>query len=162
MLNIFKKLIPALAIFMMLFTMACRKAILAPSRPSKAVLLDLVNNYRKASCTCGTVYYPPVNPVVWNDTLELAAKDHSDDMDTKQYFSHTGSDGSNTGDRLSKYNYLFTTYGENIAEGYANEQDVMLGWIKSTGHCQNIMDGDFKEMGVATKGKYWTQVFAAH
>lgn len=161
MLNIIKKLILPFICLIMLGT-ACRKAVLAPDNPSKTKLLDLVNSYRTSGCTCGTVYYPPVNPLIWNDTLEVAAQKHSDDMNAKQYFSHTGSDGSNTGDRLSRLNYIYATYGENIAEGYANEADVMVGWIKSPGHCQNIMNGDFTQMGVATSGKYWTQVFSAH
>lgn len=161
MLNIVKKLILPLVCVIIQGT-ACRKAVLAPDSPSKGKLLDLVNNYRSTGCTCGTVYYPPVNPVVWNDTLQVAAQRHSNDMDEKQFFSHTGSDGTNTGDRLMSLNYIYVTYGENIAEGYANETDVMVGWIKSPGHCQNIMNGDFTQMGVATSGKYWTQVFSAH
>jgi uncharacterized protein YkwD len=157
-----KKCLVAIVICFVAMNTACRKSILAPVNPSKTKLLNLVNSYRASGCTCGTDHYPAVNPVVWNDTLETAAKVHSDDMNTKQYFSHTGSDGSNTGDRLTTLNYIYSTYGENIAEGYDNEESVMIGWIKSPGHCRNIMDASFTQMGVATNGKYWTQVFSAH
>ena len=32
--------------------------------------------------------------------------------------------------------------------------------LDSPGHCENIMNGNVTEMGVATSGSYWTQVFA--
>ena len=131
------------------------------SNINKTGLINLVNNYRKAGCKCGSDYYPPVQPVTWNDNLERAAKEHSDDMNAKNYFDHTGSDHSSAGDRISKYNYTWTTYGENIAKGFTTEEGVIKGWIESTGHCRNIMNGNFKEMGVSRSGSYWTQVFAA-
>ncbi|MDB5246862.1 MAG: Cysteine-rich secretory protein family [Segetibacter sp.] len=130
------------------------------SNINKDALLNLVNRYRASGCNCGPDYYPPVGSVSWNNTLELAAKEHSDDMNNNNYFSHTGKDGTSPGDRISKYNYRWSTYAENIAKGYPTEQSVMEGWIKSPGHCANIMNGRFKEMGVAKSGDYWTQEFA--
>ena len=49
---------------------------------------------------------------------------------------------------------------ENIANGYASEQSVMNGWLGSEGHCKNIMNGSFKEMGAGREGNYWTQILA--
>jgi uncharacterized protein YkwD len=40
---------------------------------------------------------PAVGAVVWNDQLAKAAYDHSVDMNTQDYFSHTGLDGSSPG-----------------------------------------------------------------
>ena len=51
-------------------------------------------------------------------------------------------------------------YGENIANGYTAERSVVDGWIKSPGHCKNLMNKAYKEMGVAKIGTYWTQEFA--
>ncbi len=130
------------------------------SNINKQVILNMVNSYRAAGCNCGSDYYPPVASVRWNNTLELAAKAHSEDMNNNNYFSHTGRDGSSGGDRISRYNYRWSTYGENIAKGYPSEQTVIEGWIKSPGHCANIMNGNFKEMAVAKSGEYWAQEFA--
>lgn len=124
-------------------------------------LLELVNNVRATGCDCGGEAMPAVGAVVWNDTLELAAQGHSDDMKTNNYFSHTGLDGSTPGDRITAVGYNWFTYGENIAQGYTTPEEVIQGWLESEGHCRNIMDGDFKEMGVAVSGTYWTQVFGA-
>lgn len=132
----------------------------APVNIDQQELLNLVNEVRQSGCNCGGDYFPPVNPVVWNDTLEHAAQIHSDDMYDEDYFSHTGSDGSSAGDRISDAGYDWSTYGENIAAGYTSEQAVIQGWLDSDGHCRNIMNGNFTEMGIATKGPYWTQVFA--
>ncbi len=129
---------------------------------NKQALLDLINEARSSGCNCGDEYFPPVEAVIWNDTLELAAYDHSKDMDKKEYFDHTGSDGSNAGERIEKYNYVWSIWGENIAMGFNTEEDVVKGWLDSPGHCKNIMKADFKEMGVAKVGVYWTQVFASH
>ncbi len=42
------------------------------------------------------------------------------------------------------------------------EKKVIEGWLNSSGHCKNIMNGSVTEMGIATSGDYWTQVFASH
>ena len=80
-------------------------------------------------------------------------------MSAANTLSHQGSDGSDAGDRITQAGYTWQTYGENIAEGYTSEEAVIKGWLESEGHCQNIMNGAFTEMGVATSGSYWTQVF---
>ncbi len=127
----------------------------------KATLLQLVNDVRSKGCTCGTTVMPAVGAIVWNDQLAKAAYDHSVDMNTQDYFSHTGLDGSSPGQRITAAGYHWSSYGENIAEGYSTEQIVMNVWLGSGGHCKNIMDGGFKDMGVGRDGNYWTQDFGS-
>ncbi len=123
-------------------------------------LLKAVNNYRTKGCSCGEKYYPPVKPLVWSDKLEKVAQKHSDDMHRKKFLSHQGSNGSQPGQRLDKVGYKWTAYAENVAVGQPDEATVMDSWIKSEGHCANIMNPYVTEMAVAVKGKYWTQIFA--
>jgi len=126
----------------------------------KNKMLELINSYRTSGCSCGSEgYLAPTTPVVWNNNIEKAALDHSVDMSKNDIFSHTGSDGSDAGDRLDRRYYDWITYGENIAKGYKTEEKVVEGWINSPGHCRNIMNPGFKEMGVARVGDYWTQIF---
>ena len=134
----------------------------APATPSQQRLLDLVNNARTTGCQCGATYYPAVAAVTWHAELEDAAKLHSEYMNETGVLSHTGRNNSDAGTRITAAGYQWQAYGENIAEGYETEEDVMNAWLSSPGHCANIMDGDFKEMGVATSGRFWTQVFATH
>lgn len=129
------------------------------SSVNKTTLLQLVNDVRLSGCNCGSTYMPPVGVILWNNQLEAAAEKHSKDMLTNNYFSHTGFDGSSAGDRIRQAGYNWRKYGENIAKGYSTEQEVINAWILSVDHCKNIMDSDFREMGVARAGVYWTQEF---
>src|SRR3982751_222865 len=121
----------------------------------KNILLQLVNDTRKKGCNCGDTYYPPVPPLTWNDQLEVAAQEHSEDMDKNKYFSHTAPDGSTAGVRMQRTGYAWTSYGENIASGPESEKSVINGWLSSPGHCKNIMSKNFREMGVGHSGKLW-------
>jgi len=135
----------------------------SPSIPTanidKNKLLQLVNNLRTTGCTCGSTNMPAVAAVVWNDLLEQSATAHSQDMATKKYFSHTSQDGKNPGQRLTAIGYAWTTWAENIANGYITEESVIEGWKNSEGHCKNIMNANMTEMGVGRSENYWTQVF---
>jgi len=156
-----KKLQIFVVVLLMGTLFSCSKKIdEATSELDEKLILSLVNDARESGCNCGNEYYPPVDPISWNDLLEEAAQNHSDDMYKKDFFSHTGSDGSSAGDRITEVKYEWSSYGENIAWGYASEEAVVQGWLESDGHCQNIMNGDLTEMGVAKRGDYWTMVLA--
>jgi uncharacterized protein YkwD len=129
--------------------------------PSEVKLLKLVNDVRAAGCNCGNEYFAPVGPVSWNEQLEKAALDHSIYMNNNNVLSHTGANNSDPGQRIEAAGYNWMTYGENVASGYPDEASVIEGWIKSPGHCKNIMNGKFVHMAVARSGDYWTQEFAA-
>ena len=82
-------------------------------------------------------------------------------MAQRNQLTHYSKNGSDPGKRLSKAGYHWQAYAENVAMGYSDEKTVVQGWISSPGHCANIMNPNVKEMGVARKGKYWTQVFGS-
>ena len=133
--------------------------------------LDAVNQARSASRMCGADPYDAAPPVAWNDNLAMAAFLHSSDMAVNQFFSHTGSDGSSPGDRITREGYDWWTYGENIAVGYQTVSAVMEGWLGSEGHCSNIMNPSFEEIGAAyaegsylstPSAPYWTFDLATH
>jgi uncharacterized protein YkwD len=128
---------------------------------SKSKILQLINNVRQTGCNCGSTSMPPVAVVNWNDKLAKTAYDHSVEMKANDYFSHTGLNGSNAGQRITAAGYTWKTWGENIAKGYTTGQAVVSGWLSSEGHCKNIMAANFKEMGVGRAENYWTQVFGA-
>ena len=151
---------------LIIFSSCAKEAPETEKVPDKEInpklLLQLVNSYRVAGCNCGSEgNFAATAPVAWNDQLEQAALDHTEDMFTNKFLSHTGSDGSNPGTRIKHRGYNYKTYGENIASGYQTEKSVIEGWIKSPGHCRNIMNPNYKEMGAARKGNYWTLVLGA-
>jgi uncharacterized protein YkwD len=133
----------------------------APVNVNKDELLSLINEARAISRMCGDTSYSATGDLQWNGILAIVAQNHSNDMNTNDFLSHTSSDGSTLQDRLSQVGYASTSYaGENIAKGYTTEQSVVEGWLESSGHCANIMNPNYKFMGVATAGTYWTQVFS--
>ena len=134
----------------------------------QADMLAAVNAYRRAGATCGTHgSFPAAPALTWNDALTTAAIAHSDDMVAHNFFDHTGSDGSTLGDRATRAGYAWSALGENIAAGQASMAVVVDGWMKSDGHCANLMNASFRDIGVAciagnantSYRTYWSQEF---
>ena len=131
---------------------------------SAVVMFDLINKARAGARNCGDTFFPAAPPLKWDDRVAAAALGHSNDMAGTNFFGHEGSDGSDTGDRLMNEGYDTMLWGENIAVGYDLEADVMGAWLKSPGHCANIMGPSYEDLGVGVgkgkfKGKtgtYWT------
>lgn len=137
-------------------TAAPSKAPSASATPGSSAttrVVRLVNSERgKNGCA----------PLTVNAKLTQAAQAHSEDMATHRTMSHTGSDGSSPGERITAAGYSWSAYGENVAYGYNTPESVMTGWMNSPGHRANILNCAFKEIGVgyAQPGNYWTQDFA--
>lgn len=93
--------------------------------------------------------------------LDTVAHDHSLDMQSMSNLSHTGSDGSGVGERISRAGISYSTAGENVARGQTSAQQVMNSWMDSPGHRANILNPAYTHIGigVVTPGYWWTQVF---
>jgi uncharacterized protein YkwD len=127
-------------------------------------IMEPVNEARSRGRMCGSTYYRAAPPVIWNEKLGKAALDHSRDMAQNGFLSHSGSDRSDPGDRLSKAGYRWSFFGENIGQGYRSADEAVNAWLKSEMHCKNIMNPAFRETGSAyamnnNLRKYWTLVF---
>ncbi len=123
------------------------------------LLLKLVNEKRTVGCNCGNKYMPAAPALTWNETIALAASNHSKDMNKKRFFDHISSNGKTLRDRFNDVGYQWMAIAENIAYGQKDEQAVVAAWFKSKGHCENLMNPTYKEMGAAKEGIYWTQDF---
>lgn len=98
----------------------------------------------------------------WHTKLFDTAVSHALDMATNNYFSHVSLDGRIFSERISAVGYDWAAVGENIAAGQTSIDQVMTEWLKSPGHCANIMNDDFTEIAVAcvrndtsTYKRYW-------
>lgn len=83
----------------------------------------------------------------------------------KQVFSHTRPDGRSWSTVLKDYNVSVQTAGENIAYGYNTPEAVVTTWMNSPGHRANILNSNFKNIGIGvytdSKGTvYCTQIFS--
>ncbi len=134
-----------------------------------AVLFQLVNQARATSRSCGTKSMPAADPVDWDSNLADAARLHAKDMADNDYFEHDSLDGRTFVDRIEASAYEGYPGGENIAMGFQSAQAVLQGWLNSPGHCQNLMDPDFVDMGLGFASRtdagytlpttYWVQDF---
>ena len=139
--------------------------VLAPWPQAGQAMVGAVNRARAQARTCGQRRFAPAGPLVWQAALGNAAFAHSGDMAANRFLKHQGSGGTLAGERATAAGYLWRTVGENIAVGYGSVDEVMDGWLSSPGHCANIMDARFTQMGAAyaiagaRPRVYWTQVF---
>ena len=129
----------------------------------QAELLQRINAFRAAGAVCGTTTYAPAAPLNWNNLLLQAASGHSSDMAQNNYFSHDSLDGRTAAQRISDAGYSYSAAAENIAAGDTTVESVMTRWINSPGHCQNMMNPTYRDIGVAcarndaaTYSRYWT------
>lgn len=106
-------------------------------------------------------------PLARNAALDLSAQAHSEDMARRHVMSHYGSDGSDPSARISAAGYVWRTWGENVAYGWPTPAAVMNAWINSPGHRANLLNPNFREIGIGvatapgTQSIYWTQDFGA-
>lgn len=129
-------------------------------------VLELINSARTQPRQCGTQAFAPTGPLTWNATLETAAEAHTRDMANNNYFDHKDRTGGTPGDRAELAGYIAQQIGENIAAGLDTPRKVVDGWLASPGHCANIMNPQFRELGAAyatdpksDAGIYWTAMF---
>lgn len=133
----------------------------------RARVVDLVNDARSASRRCGSERFAAAPPLLSSKRLGDAAASHARDMARKRFFEHRGSNGSQPKDRVLRAGYQPRLSGENIAYGPVSAEEVVAGWLASPGHCANIMEPRFRDIGVglATGRKrgqiYWVQTFGA-
>jgi uncharacterized protein YkwD len=132
----------------------------APSNPAEALAAEVVrltNVERAAAGRAALTVHPAVTQ---------AALNHSQDQAATGRMSHTGSDGSDAGTRLTRAGFTWGAWGENVAAGQRTAQDVVAAWMSSSGHRANMLSSSFTTIGVgvatdAAGTPYWTMVLAA-
>lgn len=99
-----------------------------------------------------------LRPLCVHPALQRAARAHSEDMIRRDYFSHDTKGGRTFDARLKAFGYDSKGYrsyaiGENIAWGggsYGEPESIMNSWMKSDGHRRNILNDEFREIGIGT------------
>ncbi len=148
-----------------LAALVCTTALLACVAPQASAAPDFreevvaLTNAERAKAGCGALKR--------HESLDQAAQGHSADMAEKNYFSHTGQDGSSPFDRIERAGYPKNTgQAENIAAGYPSPSEVVTGWMNSAGHKKNMLNCSYKSIGVgyahnegAQWRHYWVQTF---
>lgn len=102
-------------------------------------LFDLTNSAR---------VHHGVNAVKWDSLVQLTAHDHSLDMATNHYFSHTNLKGESPFDRMNEDGITYSVAGENLAYGQSSSVFAHEGLMNSIGHRDNLLKPDFALLGI--------------
>lgn len=88
--------------------------------------------------------------------LDKAAQLKLEDLFEKDYFAHISPDGKGPSDLATAAHYEYIVVAENLALGdFKTDEELVNSWMESAGHRANIMDEDYREIGVAVgKGEY--------
>lgn len=97
----------------------------------------------------------PIKPIIWDDNIAKAAKDHVLDTGPSGHTGHDGVDGSDMSQRIERYTKIEATAGENCDYGETNPRGVILDLaiddgVPSRGHRENMMNPDFVLFGCHT------------
>lgn len=89
-----------------------------------------------------------LEPFLTGSLINQAAQKKAEDMSVNGYFAHRSPSGQDAGDWLNANGYEWRVCGENIAFNYETTQELIEGWMSSSGHRANILSSRFKEMGI--------------
>ncbi|WP_313959696.1 CAP domain-containing protein [Cytobacillus oceanisediminis] len=115
-------------------------------------VIDLTNEQRRKN---GLSNLQP------DTALSNVAQEKSNDMQAKNYFSHTSPTYGSPFDMMRDFGVSYNSAGENIAMGQPSPEEVVNAWMNSEGHRKNILSPNFTHIGVGhtSQGHYWTQMF---
>jgi uncharacterized protein YkwD len=118
-----------------------------------------------------------LSPLAWNNTLSLIARKHSQDMASRNYFSHNTPEGYDFSHRYGQAGYVCAVHGqgdiyyigaENIFQNNLYQRVIIVngiahydwntektiaettvhGWMTSTGHRKNILTPYWRNEGI--------------
>ena len=139
-----------------------------------------LNKVRTINQYCGSDFLAAASAFIWSEKLYKSSYEHSYDLATSNTFSHSGSGQesdwtgtvlgheSSLSERIDAYNYSWSGIAENIGAGtnIDTAAEIVAQLMSSEGHCKNIMNSDYTEVGMAMVKNsdsdyvhYWTQNF---
>jgi len=103
-------------------------------------------------------------PLAWAEDIGEIAEIRVEEL--SQQYSHIRPDGQNFLSVWDEHNIPYKYYGENIAMGQDNPEEVMGTWMNSEPHQNNILDEDYTHMAAGSYYKdgqfYWIQLFVSY
>ena len=87
-------------------------------------------------------------PLEYCEKATDCVRNHCNDMSARNYFSHNTPEGITSSQRMRKSGIEYTSCGENLAAGYLDAFGLADGWYNSSGHRKNILDSQYRRVGV--------------
>jgi len=123
------------------------RAMVSPAQGSRLSVAGIIQCTNRARAESGGLL-----PLSENRLLGAIASERADDMFQKQYFAHISPSGEGATDVALRVGYHYEHLGENIAMGnFQNDEKIVLAWMQSPGHRENILSDGCSEIGVGVK-----------
>jgi len=140
---------------------------LADWREFEDEVVRLTNEARAEGGCCGNRgCFRAAGPLDVDALLVRSARSHARDMVERGYFAHESPEGLTPFDRMREAGFRGCTMAENIAAGQPSPASVVEGWRDSPGHCANMLDSRFEQIGVGYRPApdqdtphFWVQNF---
>jgi hypothetical protein len=84
-----------------------------------------------------------------NARLNSAALAKANNMLEQQYWDHFGPNGETPWQFIKSAGYTYIFAGENLAKGFKSSEGVVQAWMASPTHRENILSGNYVDIGVA-------------
>lgn len=90
-------------------------------------------------------------PLSENSALDSAAEGKAANMFSENYWAHFAPSGKTPWDFILGSGYRFSVAGENLAKNFSNSNDVVVAWMNSPSHKENIVNSKYKDIGIAVE-----------
>lgn len=88
-------------------------------------------------------------PLTINSKLNESAQRKAGDMFAFNYWAHISPSGRNPWSFFQEVGYKYIYAGENLARDFMNSEAVVEAWMNSPTHRDNILNGNYKEIGLS-------------
>ena len=90
-----------------------------------------------------------LEPLQINEKLNQAALAKAQHMFGEQYWAHSSPEGVQPWGFIKDAGYVYKYAGENLARDFDNSQEMVLAWMNSPTHKENIINPNFTQTGLA-------------
>jgi uncharacterized protein YkwD len=138
--------------------LGARAAEAGDCQPDAVQALAALNALRASAHSCGPALAPAAPPLRWDPRLASSARLYAEELTQRDTLSHEGRAVRSLSERLRSSGFVgLRAAGENLAAGLDDLDEVLRLWLDSRDHCQNLMQADFRDAGlacVASPGRY--------
>ncbi|WP_018751316.1 CAP domain-containing protein [Paenibacillus sanguinis] len=100
-----------------------------------------------------------LQPLMVHTNLTNMAKIKAIDMYNNRYFNHISPKYGSPFEMMDAFGISYKYAGENLGKGQRSAEEVVKDWMNSPGHQKNILNPDFKLIGVGYYNGHWAQEF---
>lgn len=90
-----------------------------------------------------------LNPLAINSKLNESAQRKAGDMFAFNYWAHISPSGRNPWSFFQEVGYKYVYAGENLARDFMDSNAVVEAWMNSQTHRDNILNPNYKEIGIS-------------